>query len=185
MSEAFIGEIRPFPYTFAPLYWAECDGQLLNINSYPQLYKVIGTLYGGDGRNTFALPDLRGLVPVGVGAGQGLTPYTIASTGGATTVGLTLEQQAPHTHGLGADNEIATDPTPSPAMQLARGQSKVGTVLEKVYCYAAAVPDAKMNPAAIAPVGGGKPHNNMMAYLALNFCIAVQGVFPLPPRSEA
>ena len=186
MSEAFIGEIRPFPYTFAPMGWAECDGQLLNINSFPQLYKVIGIIYGGDGKNNFALPDMRGLIPVGMGAGPLLSPYTIGSTGGATTAPLTIEQHAPHTHGLGADNEIATAAVPGPTVQLGRGQSKVGMTEEKVYSYKVGAPNIAMNSAALTPAGGGgKPHNNMMAYLALNFCIATQGVFPLPPRSEA
>lgn len=182
MSEPFIGEIRPFPYNFTPYGWAECDGTLLSRDRYQALYTVIGTTYGGNGQPYFALPDLRCQVPVGMGTGRGLSPYPIGQHGGAMTVTLAPNQHVgPHTHNLQADDEIATTGVPGATMLLGRGQD-AGPPAEKLYAYTTAAPNVTLSGDALTSVGLAQPHNNVMPCLALNFCIALQGVYP--QRSE-
>ncbi len=168
MSDPILGEIRCFGFNFAPRGWAACDGQLLPINSNQALFALLGTTYGGDGRTTFALPDLRGRVGVGEGSGPGLSQYRSGQSGGEETVTLTVDQLAAHGHGVTAMKGRGKARTP------------VGRFLAKVTRGKAYGPtgDVQMNGSMIAETGGDQPHDNVQPYLALNYCIALQGVFP-------
>jgi microcystin-dependent protein len=168
-----VAEIRIFPYNFAPTGWAFCDGQLLPISQNTALFSLLGTMYGGDGRTTFALPDLQGSVPIGSGQGPGLSARTVGMTGGVDYVSL-LESEIPsHTHSFMASARPAAARHPSGAY-LAAGQG--------VGMYDANTqPTTTMAPAMTAAAGGSLPHNNAMPYLTTQICIALQGVFP--PRS--
>jgi len=167
MSNPFVGEIRMFGGNFAPLGWAFCDGTLLSISEYEVLFNLIGTTYGGDGQNTFALPDLRGRVPIHQGSNQGST-YVIGQLGGAESVTLTPNQLPAHSHQALVSSSAATSNTP------------VGNVWANWTGaqYSDLGADTTMNPAAIGPVGGNQPHDNMVPFLAVNFIISLFGVFP-------
>jgi len=171
MADPFVAEIRIFPFNFAPRGWAFCNGQLMPISQNTALFSLLGTTYGGDGKSNFALPDLQGRAPMHPGQGPGLSLHDLGETGGSETVTL-LESEIPaHTHAMMASTQPGEDPTPGPAEALARS---VGASLYQTTTNAF----LPMSPNAIAPVGGSLPHNNMMPYLTLNFCIALQGVFP-------
>lgn len=167
--EPFIGEIRCFGFAFPPRGWALCAGQLLPINQNQALFAILGTTYGGDGRTNFALPDLRGRVPLHQGSGPGLTPRPLGQQGGTEAVTLTAAAMPAHTHPArcngGAGNQYG--PTGHYWAQDAAGGS--------VYAPAG---DTAMAADAAALAGGGAPHNNLQPYLAMNFCIALQGIFP-------
>ncbi len=179
MSDPFIAEIRMFPFSFAPKGWALCSGQLLPINQNTALFSLVGTSFGGNGSSTFGLPNLQGAVPVGTGQGPGLSAYSLGQAGGSASVTLQAMQTPPHSHSLTADAEVSTSPSPQNAIFMEGHFTGAGT--GKVAAYNTAAPDTAMNPAAISSTGGGGPHNNMMPYLAVNFCIALSGIFP--PRS--
>lgn len=173
--DPFVAEIRILPFNFAPKGWAFCDGQILPLSQNTALFSLLGTTYGGDGKSNFALPDLQGSVPVHVGGNQpgpGLDFYDLGETSGVETVTLLQSEMPVHTHSARAqtidqgDNRI-----PGPTLDLGNTQ---------MYSSAAS-PTAQLDPAAATMAGGGLPHNNLMPYLTLNFCIALQGVFP--PRS--
>jgi microcystin-dependent protein len=175
MADPFVAEIRIFPFNFAPKGWALCNGQLLPISQNTALFSLLGTTYGGDGKSTFALPNLQGSVPVHVGANQpgpGLSTYDLGEIGGAENVTLLASEMPSHTHSVMAqtvdqgDNRI-----PSPSLNLGNTQ---------IYSNAASS-SATLDPTAVSPVGGNLPHNNLMPYLTLYFNIALQGVFP--PRT--
>ena len=175
MADPFVAEIRIFPFNFAPTGWAFCDGQLLPISQNTALFSLLGTTYGGDGKSTFALPNLQGSAPMQPGQGPGLSLRDLGETGGSETATL-LDTEIPnHTHTIRVD---AADPAdvqaPSTAVILARSQggSAYQTNVSGLVPFAAA---------AVGVAGGSFPHNNMMPYLTLNFCIALQGVFP--PRT--
>jgi microcystin-dependent protein len=172
MSEPFVAEIRIFPYNFAPSGWALCNGQLLPISQNTALFSLLGTTYGGDGKSTFALPDLQGCVPLQPGQGPGLSLRDLGETGGSDTVTLTAAEMPQHAHAVLARNELADSPAPG-GMALARASG--------AYQTDAAQNLVPMADAALAPSGGGAPHNNRQPYLAFNFCIALQGIFP--PRT--
>lgn len=175
MADPFVAEIRIFPFNFAPKGWAFCDGQLLPISQNTALYSLLGTTYGGDGRSNFALPNMQGNAPMQPGQGPGLSLHDLGETGGAETVTL-LESEIPsHSHGLMASNQPGEDAAPGQTEALARS---VGASL---YQTDADLNKVQLSANAIAPVGGDLPHNNMMPYLTVNFCIALQGVFP--PRT--
>ncbi|MFK7694160.1 phage tail protein [Paenibacillus sp. HJGM_3] len=167
-ADPYVGEIRLFGGLYAPVGWAFCHGQLLPIAEYKALFSVLGSLYGGDGQTTFALPDLRGRIPVGAGPSRSGSVYPIGGTGGAETVALLPEHLPAHTHAVAADAGPAnqTDPT----LQVwGRGtESK----------YTALPPDATMNPKAIASTGGGGVHGNMMPFQVVSFIIALTGAYP-------
>lgn len=169
MSDMFVAEIRIFPFNFAPKGWAFCDGQLLPISQNTALFSLLGTTYGGDGKSTFALPDLQGAVPVQSGQGPGLSLYDLGEEGGSDSVLLLQSEMPVHTHTVSAqtvdqgDNRI-----PGPALNLGNTQ---------IYSDAAA-PTAQLDPQAVSIAGGSQPHNNLMPYLTLSFCIALQGIFP-------
>jgi microcystin-dependent protein len=168
MSEPFLAEIRIFGFNFAPRGWATCDGQILPINQNQALYSLLGTTYGGDGRTTFGLPELRGRVPLHEGSGTGLSNRTLGAGGGIEQVTLTTSQMPSHLHTLQATTNPADSRSPS---------SKVSaTAIDDLY----GVPEDLVNSAsgAVAATGGNQAHQNMQPYLVLNFCIALQGLFP-------
>ncbi len=175
MADPFVAEIRIFPFNFPPKGWAFCNGQILPISQNTALFSLLGTTYGGDGKSTFALPNLMGSVPLGQGQGQGLSQRFLGETSGTETVTLLVSEIPFHSHGLMSDNEDEADlDQPDSDRTLAR--SKGG------FAYNSATsPLGMLAPQALPPAGGGLPHNNMMPYLTLNFCIALQGVFPPRP----
>ena len=170
MADPFVAEIRIFPFNFAPTGWAFCDGQLMPISQNTALFSLLGTTYGGDGKSTFALPDLAGNVPMHPGQGPGLSLHDLGEESGSETVTL-LESEIPtHFHTLQANLLSADLTAPSPARVMARSSGGEA--------YHAATSLVPMAPQSLAPAGGDFPHNNLMPYLTLNFCIALQGVFP-------
>src|SRR5258708_2874267 len=180
MADPFLAEIRAFPYTFAPSGWALCNGQLLPISQNTALFSLLGTTYGGDGRSTFALPNLQGMAPLHVGgsAGVGLTPHTLGETGGAETVSLAATQLPAHTHAVAAAtaNDISTaSTTPGPTTVFGASQARATST---GYVTVGAQAAAAISGAAVTATGGSQPHNNMAPYLVFNFCIALQGIFP-------
>jgi microcystin-dependent protein len=175
MADPFVAEIRIFPFNFAPKGWAFCDGQLLPISQNTALFSLLGTVYGGNGKSNFALPNLQGNAPMHPGQGPGLSLYDLGQTGGSETVSL-LESEIPaHSHGVMAAVNPALVKLPSPSVGLARSRNG------NAYQTNSTQNLVSMAPQAIAPAGGDQPHNNMQPYLTLNFCIALQGVFP--PRT--
>jgi microcystin-dependent protein len=170
MSEPFLGEIRVVPYNFAPKGWAFCQGQLLAISQNTALFSLLGTTYGGNGITTFALPDLRGRVGVHVGQGPGLSPYDLGQEGGIETVTLTANQLPPHSHPVNCVDGTGDQYAPNNFIWAEdAGQSPQ---------YGATKAADAMAANIVAPSGGGLPHNNIQPYLALNYAIALQGIFP-------
>lgn len=172
MADPFVAEIRIFPFNFAPKGWAFCDGQILPISQNTALFSLLGTTYGGDGKSTFALPNLQGSAPLHPGQGQGLSLYDLGQQGGTPFVTLIESEMPVHTHVLQATVEDGTQGTLTQGITLAT--SVAGTLYQNV-TNANLV---QMSFQSLAPAGGSLPHNNMMPYLTLNFCIALQGVFP-------
>ena len=169
-SEPYIAEIFMGGMNFAPRGYATCQGQILTIAQNTALFSLLGTTFGGNGQTTFALPDLRGRVPMGMGQGPGLTPRTLGEQSGAESVTLLTNQMPAHTHTLQAVSEAGDASAPAGAYLANSG------ALDKEYKANGSI--VGMNPAAIAPIGGSQPHNNLQPYLVLNFYIAVQGIFP-------
>ncbi len=162
MSEPFIGEVRIYSFGFAPRGWASCAGQLLPINQNQALFAILGTTYGGNGIQTFALPDLRGRIPVHVGSG-----VVLGQRGGESAHTLSLSELPGHGH------------VPAASVAAADVGSPAGNIwAQQAYPAFAATPDTAMSPAAILATGGGQPHENMSPYLVLNICIALVGIFP-------
>lgn len=181
MSSPFVAEIRIFPFNFAPIGWAFCNGQILPISQNTALFSLLGTTYGGDGKSTFALPDMQGNTPMHPGQGQGLSLRDLGEIGGTANVTLLISEIPAHSHlvnavaGPGQTNDAANT-IPS------TGGWIVGSSFGVVQCYSATVSNmVNMNFTELAPTGGSLPHNNMQPYLTLNFCIALQGVFPPRP----
>jgi len=176
MSEPYIGEIRAFPYTFAPNGWAECNGQLMSIAEQSTLFSVIGTLYGGDGVATFAVPNLPGRAAMHQGTGPGLSTRVIGEIAGEESVTLTGNQMPAHGHSVKMEKE--TSDTENPTGNFL-GVALQGGTIKPVYVEN---PDpgalAAMAPHALMPAGSGFPHDNMQPYLAFRFCIALYGVYP-------
>jgi microcystin-dependent protein len=170
MSDPFVAEIRMVPFNFAPKGWAWCDGQLLPISQNTALFSLLGTTYGGDGKSTFALPDLQGRAAMHPGQGPGLSLRDLGEQGGSETVTLLQSEIPSHTHALRASS-AAGDRTNPTGRTWGAGQQ----------VYAAAANLAPMHVGLVSPVGGDQPHNNMPPYLTLYFIIALQGVFP--PRT--
>ena len=163
-----LGEIRMFCGNFAPRGWAFCNGSLHAISQHPKLYQLIGTTYGGDGRTTFALPDLRGRVAIGTGSGPGLSPRTVGVRGGVENETLTTNQLPSHNHELNASDQAATTEVPTDNV-LAHGRRN------DLYRD---TPNTLMALSAISSVGGDQPHNNMQPYLAVSFIVALEGIVP-------
>lgn len=175
--EPFIGQIQLFGFNFPPKGWAQCNGQILPIAQNTALFALLGTYYGGDGVTTFALPDLRGRVAVGYGNGPGLQPYTIGELGGVESVTLTTTQIPAHNHIINVSNAEGTSNTAS-NNYLATGTTVIerGTkVPANIYGTAAG---GTLNLATVGMLGGNQAHPNIQPYLALNYCIALVGIFP-------
>jgi microcystin-dependent protein len=168
--DPFVAEIRIFPFNFAPKGWAFCDGQIMPLSQNTALFSLLGTTYGGDGKSNFALPNLQGAAPMHPGQGPGLSLHDLGETGGSDTVTLLPSEIPVHTHSLMASNEIGED-------RKAVGEAVARSTGGALYGAVPANP-VTMSPQALAVAGGSLPHNNMMPYLTLNFCIALQGVFP-------
>ncbi|PXY44928.1 phage tail protein [Flavobacterium hydrophilum] len=169
MADPFVSEIRIFGFNFAPRGWAFCNGQILPLSQNTALFSLLGTTYGGNGQSNFALPDLQGRSPMHPGQGPGLSLHDLGETGGSETVTL-LESEIPaHSHKLSVTSLNSQSTTPA-NNSLGRGNP--------VKVYASVGAAVTMGANSISPTGGSLPHNNMMPYLTMNFCIALQGVFP-------
>jgi microcystin-dependent protein len=170
MSSPFVAEIRMFACNFAPTGWAFCDGQLMPISQNTALFSLLGTTYGGDGKSTFALPDLQGSSPMHPGQGPGLSLHDLGEMGGSEFVTLLQSEMPIHNHSMnGATQDPALAKAVSPNASWALSQG--GGIYQSTS-------NAQLDVQALAPAGGSLPHNNMQPYLTLNFCIALQGVFP-------
>ena len=180
MSSPFVAEIRIFACNFAPTGWAQCNGQLLPISQNTALFSLLGTFYGGDGKSTFALPNLQGSLAVEQGQGQGLQEWFLGQQQGSDFVTLLDSEMPAHSHSLNAINVTSTSADPS-NKTVARGNYSTGPQSGAVAFYTTAAPNVQFGFNAIAPAGGSQPHNNLMPYLVLNYCIALQGVFPARP----
>jgi len=180
MSSPFVAEITMFAFNFAPKGWALCAGQLLPISQNTALFSLLGTSYGGDGKSTFGLPNLQGMAAVCQGQGSGLSPYFVGEAIGSENVTLISSEMPSHNHGFTATTDTGTTLT-STSNQLAKAQNggKQASFTGN-YLNTAGV-NITMSPACTSPTGSGFPHNNMQPYLTLNFCIALQGVFPARP----
>ena len=175
MADPFIAEVRIFPFNFAPTGWAFCNGGLLPISQNTALFSLLGVTYGGDGKSTFALPDLKGSAMVHPLQGPGLSSYAPGQQGGEETVTLLTSEMPFHTHFITAHSEdVGNNTLPGPTIELASSAGATAYV-------SGSPPLTQMAFGALGIAGGSLPHNNMMPYLTLNFCIAMQGVFP--PRS--
>ena len=172
MADPFIAEIRIFPFNFAPQGWAWCHGQLLPISQNTALFSLLGTTYGGDGRSSFALPDLQGRTAMHPGQGPGLSDRFLGESAGRDTVTLTTSEIPAHTHTMKANPDFADVQSPSAQRTLARSQNA------NAYKAPAGQPKTDLSAQASAPAGGDQPHNNLQPYLTMNFNIALQGVYP-------
>lgn len=176
MSNPFVAEIRIFPFNFPPKGWAFCNGQLMPLSQNTALFSLLGTTYGGDGKSTFALPDMQGNVPMQPGQGQGLSLRDLGEMSGVDDVTLLVSEIPLHNHTLDANPNPGDNLIPIPTASLA---SSTGGSL---YVTGASNPPlVQMAFQSLPPAGGSLPHNNMQPYLTLNFCIALQGVFPQRP----
>jgi microcystin-dependent protein len=168
MSEPFLGEIRMFGFNFAPVGWAMCNGQLIPISQNTALFSLLGTFYGGDGIQTFALPNLQSRVAVHQGQGAGLSPYELGEVTGTETVTLLSAQMPNHSHAVNANGAAGTAARPG-GVVLARSSTDI---------YASSPDGTVLNAGMIGATGGSQPHNNLQPLLVLNFCIALEGIFP-------
>jgi microcystin-dependent protein len=175
MQTPFLGEIIFAAYNYPPRGWHVCDGTLLPINQYAALYSLIGTTYGGNGQTNFALPDLRGRVPVGFGDGPGLTPVPMGESAGSEQVSLNEQQIPAHDHEVAAAASGGKGATQDPA-----GAVYAGLTDTKIWAGVPATAE-NMNSGMVKPAGGGQSHENRMPYLAMNYLIALQGLFPQRP----
>ena len=166
MAQPYVGEIRMFAGNFAPAGWMFCEGQLLPISENETLFQLIGTTYGGDGESTFALPDLRGRIPIHQG-----NAFILAETGGAEEITLTVNQIPAHSHPLLATNDPGTTTAPQNAIPAA---GNVATTSP----YGTDAPSTTLQPATVSSVGGSQPHTNFQPYLCVDFIISLFGIFP-------
>ena len=172
MADPFVAEIRILPTNFAPTGWATCDGQILPLSQNTALFSLLGTTYGGNGQSTFALPNMRDNAPMHPGQGPGLSLHDLGETGGSSFINLLTSEMPVHTHGMKAVPDVGDTNQPNTnAMARSTGAA----------VYGVTGPVVQMSPSALAPTGGDQPHNNRQPYLGLNFCIALQGVYP--PRT--
>ena len=176
MADPFVAEVRIFPFNFAPTGWAFCNGQIMPISQNTALFSLVGTFYGGNGQSTFGLPNLQGSAPMHAGfdTGPGLSQHFLGESGGTDTVTLLQSEMPAHTHPMMAQINPGQVKLPGATTSLARSAGG--------FAYLASPANlAAMAPQAVALVGSSLPHNNLMPYLTLNFCIALQGVFPARP----
>jgi microcystin-dependent protein len=171
VSSPFVGEIRMFAGNFAPVGWAFCDGQIMQISENETLFNLIGTTYGGDGQSTFALPNLQSRIPVHVGPG-----FAQAQTGGAESVTLTTSQIPGHNHSVNTTAQAGTTSSPSGAILADEGPLGISTVF--AYKPFDGTSQQAINNATVGQDGGSQPHDNMVPFLAVNFIISLFGVFP-------
>jgi len=170
MSEPFVGEIRMFAGNFAPRGWAFCDGQLLAVSQNDALFSLLGTIYGGDGRTTFGLPDMRGRIPIHAGHGPGLSERRLGAKGGAEAVTLTVNQMPSHGHPIQVSTEPANLPNPG-------GDAILGTS-NVIELFSGDNVPANMGTSTISNVGGSRSHTNLMPFLCVHFIIALFGIYP-------
>jgi len=177
VTDQFLAEIRIFPFNFAPQGWAFCDGQLLDLDQNTALFSLLGTYYGGDGKSNFALPNLQGCAPIhtgGDGPGPGTSQYYLGQSGGSDSVTLLASEIPVHNHTLKASNQPGEDATPG-------GEVLARSVGASLYQTTTGANLVLMSMQSLSIAGNSFPHNNMMPYLTLNFCIALQGIFPPRP----
>jgi microcystin-dependent protein len=167
MAQPYVGEIRMFAGNFAPAGWMFCEGQLLPISEYDTLFALIGTTYGGDGQSTFALPDLRGRIPIHQGGG-----FVLAETGGAEQITLTVQQIPTHSHPFLGTSNTASGAAPGGSVTLANA------ITATISPYGLDNPSTNMSPQMIGSVGGSQPHNNFQPYLCVDFIVSLFGIFP-------
>lgn len=175
MADPFVAEIRMFPFNFAPKGWAWCNGQLLPLSQNTALFALLGTTYGGDGKSTFALPNLQGSAPMHPRMDSGLPQHPLGESGGAETVTLLESEMPNHNHTTRAGSFTAQVAAPGPQRSVTRSSGA------RAYAPSSAGPPVSLSPAALAVSGGSQPHNNMQPYLTVYFCIALQGIFPPRP----
>ena len=168
MAQPYVGEIRMFGGNFAPAGWMFCEGQLLPISENETLFNLIGTTYGGDGQSTFALPDLRGRIPLHFGNG-----FILAETGGAEQITLTVNQIPAHSHPLLASGSLASSNTP---VNTVPALTQAATITP----YGTDNPQTQLSPSSVGSVGGSQPHTNFQPYLCISFIISLFGIFPTP-----
>jgi microcystin-dependent protein len=173
MGQPYVGEIRMFAGNFAPAGWMFCSGQLLPISENDVLFQLIGTTYGGDGQETFGLPDLQGRVPVHMGQGPGLGTYQIGEKVGVENVTLTTNQMPIHSHPLLASSDAGNSPNPG-------GNVLAKSVTQNVFLYLEDTTAVNLASSAMTPNGGSQPHDNMQPYLCISFIISLFGIFPSP-----
>jgi microcystin-dependent protein len=174
MAEPFVGEIRLFGFQFAPLNWAMCNGQLMAISQNEMLFALLGTTYGGDGIQTFQLPNLQGRAALSFGQGPGLSNYNLGQPGGEENHTLLVSEIPAHTHTVGCKSTPDTSTTPTSPVSNFWAKENNGDAPYRTTASGL----ANMHPSAIANVGGSLPHNNMQPFLVVNFCIALFGIFP-------
>jgi microcystin-dependent protein len=182
MSNPFVAEIRMFAFNFAPVGWAFCNGQILPISQYTALFSLLGTQYGGNGTSNFALPNLQSSVPMHTTQYSGSSPFGdffIGQQGGEESHMLISSEIPAHSHFVNADTGVAN--SPSASGNVYKSGQIPGAPARVVASYTTAAPNTSLNPLTIATTGSSQPHNNLMPYLTLNFCIALQGVYPARP----
>ena len=172
MSSPYVGEIRMFGGSFAPVGWALCQGQAMPISQNETLFQLIGTTYGGDGQNTFDLPDLQGRVPIHQGQGSGISQqYIIGEEGGVEQVTLTTQQMPQHNHAWVCNTGAQNNPSPANA---------IFATAESATIFFSGQPDVSLNTSSVAPQGGSQPHENMQPFLVVSFILSLYGIYPSP-----
>ncbi len=171
MSEPFVGEVRMFAGNFAPRGWAFCDGQLLAVSQNDALFSLLGTIYGGDGRTTFGLPDMRGRLAMHAGSGPGLSPRRLGAKAGTEQETLTVNQLPSHHHNINATNASGASTTPTG--NLARDAAG-----SDIYIQALTATTSQLNPNGMSDTGGSRSHTNLMPFLCINYIIALFGIYP-------
>ena len=174
-STPYVGQVKCFAFNYAPRGWAQCNGQLLPINQNQALFSLLGTTYGGNGQTTFALPDLRGRLSTNAGQGSGLSNWTLGQVSGEASHALTVPEMPPHTHTVNACPREGDSGTPVGCLP-----AKSGTGNTR-YGPAGQAGASAMSTSMVASGGGSQPHENQMPYLCMNYCIALQGIFPSRP----
>lgn len=175
MDDMYISALAIFGFDWAPRNWALCNGQLLAIQQNQALFSLLGTTFGGNGTTTFALPNLQGRIPIGMGQGPGLSNYVLGQQGGAENVTLLTSNLPAHTHTVFVNNTTANSTSPVTASAIAAAKD-LNTDATKI--YNAVAPNVQLNGSTIAPTGGSQPHSNLQPYITVNYCICLFGVFP-------
>lgn len=171
MSEPFVGEVRMFAGNFAPRGWAFCDGQLLAVSQNDALFSLLGTIYGGDGRTTFGLPDMRGRLALHAGSGPGLSPRRLGAKGGSENETLTVNQLPSHSHSVHAANTAGSSTNPT-------GNFARDAAGSDIYIQALTSTTTTLHPSAVNNTGGSRSHTNLMPFLCINYIIALFGIYP-------